>query len=162
MAGWADDDVVVNLQGDEPLVPPALLSQLAHALFERPAAGIATVATLIHSNDELCSPHVVKVVFDEQHRALYFSRAAIPHDRDQRGDVARYRHLGLYAYRVRTLQTLAATPVHALERCEQLEQLRALAHGIAIHVELVTEAPPPGVDTEADLQRVDAHMRGLS
>lgn len=160
LSGWGDDDIIVNLQGDEPLVPPELLARLAQALLERPDVGIATVATPIHSVDEVRSPHVVKVVMDERQRALYFSRAPIPHDRDERGDVMRYRHLGLYAYRVRTLQTLAATPVHALERAEQLEQLRALAHGIAIHVTLVDQAPPPGVDTQADLERVEAHLRG--
>lgn len=162
LGGWGRDEVVVNLQGDEPLVPPALLARLADALATRPTAGIATAATEIVDPDELNSPHVVKVVVDDARRALYFSRALIPHDRDGARCAPRFRHLGLYAYRVGTLEKLASTPVHPLERMEQLEQLRALALGIPIHVELLDHAPAAGVDTPEDLARVEAIIRAGS
>jgi len=156
---WGSADVVVNLQGDEPLVPPELLARLAEALLSRTGVGIATAATEIHDPLELNSPHVVKVVMDDAQRALYFSRALIPHDRDGVACAPRLRHLGLYAYRVSTLETLATTPIHPLERMEQLEQLRALALGIPIHVEQLDQAPPAGVDTEEDLLRVTRVFR---
>jgi 3-deoxy-manno-octulosonate cytidylyltransferase (CMP-KDO synthetase) len=152
--GWPDDAVVVNLQGDEPMIPGALLGDLADALSAHGEAGIATMATPIRDAEDVGKPSVVKVVIDRHGYALYFSRAPIPFDRDGVGDVPRLRHLGLYAYRVGTLRALHAAPRGAYERAESLEQLRALELGIRIHVTVVDEAPPHGVDTEEDLERV--------
>ena len=163
--GWLDDDVVVNLQGDEPLMPPVLIQRVAAALDEYPAAGIATVCTRIHGISELFDPHVVKVVMDAQGCALYFSRAPIPYHRDgfaaitpppalPSGDY--FRHIGLYAYRVAVLRRYPQLSSCRLERTESLEQLRALWNGIRIHVQEIAEAPPLGVDTETDLARVAA------
>jgi 3-deoxy-manno-octulosonate cytidylyltransferase (CMP-KDO synthetase) len=165
--GWDDDTVVVNLQGDEPLVPPELLDALASALANEPRAGIATAATPIGDPHELFSPHAVKVVLDAEGFALYFSRAPIPFARDHfaasstpatslPAEAPFLRHLGLYAYRAGTLRRLSEAPQAPLERAESLEQLRALFLGIRILVEVVPDAPPPGVDTEEDLERVRA------
>ncbi len=163
--GWEDGDIVVNLQGDEPMIPPGLLSDLAKALEAHPSAGIATMATPIRRPADLFAPQIVKVVIDHEGFALYFSRAPIPWVRDSftwaegprgplPGDVPFLRHLGLYAYRVATLRRLAGEPRGAYERAESLEQLRALELGIPIHVTRIEEAPPHGVDTEEDLERV--------
>lgn len=162
--GWSDDAIVVNLQGDEPLVPPALIGRLAAALAANSRAGIATLATPIPDVESVFAPQVVKVVLDRSGHALYFSRAPIPfardafaQDRSAMPSGVRYlRHLGMYAYRASTLRTLAASPMGEHERAESLEQLRALELGIAIHVTVVDEAPPHGVDTEEDLERVRA------
>jgi len=151
---WADDAIVVNLQGDEPMIPAYLLSDLASALAAHPEAGIATMATPIRDTADVTKPSVVKVVVDRAGLALYFSRAPIPWDRDGTGDAPYLRHLGLYAYRVHTLRALARAERSAYERAEFLEQLRALELGIRIHVTVVDEAPPHGVDTEEDLERV--------
>jgi 3-deoxy-manno-octulosonate cytidylyltransferase (CMP-KDO synthetase) len=166
---WADDDIVVNLQGDEPLVPPELLVRLAAQLVEHPSAGIATMATPIHTVAELRSPNAVKVVLRDDGLAHYFSRAPIPFDRDADpsgtelpAGVPYLRHLGLYAYRVATLHRFVALGPHAHERAEQLEQLRPLAAGIGIHVTVLQDAPPPGVDTQEDLERVVAVLRGTA
>lgn len=168
MLQWPDDAIVVNLQGDEPLLPPQLLSTLARSLEDRPRAGIATMATPIVHAEDVFAPSVVKVVTDDAGFASYFSRAPIPWVRGTfaRGQVAAslpdgvpfLRHLGLYAYRAATLRRLAATPPSAYERAESLEQLRALAMGVPIHVTRVPEAPPHGVDTEQDLERVRAAL----
>lgn len=168
--GWSDDVIVVNLQGDEPLIPPALLDELAAALRQHDRAGIATMATPIRDTESLIAPSVVKVVLDHDGFALYFSRAPIPWVRDmfrwgeRLNDLpttaTALRHLGLYAYRASTLARLAATPQASIERAESLEQLRALAIGIPIHVTVLENAPPPGVDTETDLERLRAELRG--
>lgn len=160
--GWADSSIVVNVQGDEPLLPPALIRQAAELFGKHPLAGIGTLATPIRSLDELLDVNVVKVVCADDGRALYFSRAPIPWTRDgapaglasqSRFDGA-LRHLGLYAYRVGVLKRLAALPPSALERRERLEQLRALEYGIVIAVAAAVERPGPGVDTEQDLMEV--------
>ncbi|MFW6087978.1 MAG: 3-deoxy-manno-octulosonate cytidylyltransferase [Myxococcota bacterium] len=167
--GWPNEALVVNLQGDEPLVPPHLLQELAGALAAHPRAGIATLATPLRDPADLFNPNVVKVVMDDDGHALYFSRAPVPWARDRFGHregapevlpdgVPFHRHLGLYAYRAATLRALARTPAHPLEQAESLEQLRALATGIPIHVTVVTDPPPHGVDTEDDLQRLQAHL----
>lgn len=162
--GWTDGDIVVNVQGDEPLLPPALIGQAAALLAATPAASIATLATPIVSESDYLDPNVVKVVARPDGMALYFSRAPVPWDRDgfasrppgaDRHRGAR-RHLGLYAYRVAALRQLAAAPAAALEQRERLEQLRALAMGLAIVVADAVEAPGPGVDTPEDLARVAA------
>jgi 3-deoxy-manno-octulosonate cytidylyltransferase (CMP-KDO synthetase) len=159
---WGDDAIVVNLQGDEPLVPPELLARLAQSLDAHPSAGVATMAVPITEPAEVFSESAVKVVLDDGGFALYFSRAPIPWVRGAFGGaepalpegVPFLRHLGLYAYRVSTLRRISHAPRAALERAESLEQLRALALGVPIHVTVLEEAPPPGVDTPEDLERV--------
>ena len=165
--GWAGQDMVVNVQGDEPLLPSALVGQVAALLAATPAAAIATLAAPIAHEADYVDPNVVKVVARPDGMALYFSRAPVPWDRD--GSAAQpagherhrgsRRHLGLYAYRVAALHALAAAPPAALERRERLEQLRALAIGLPIVVADAVEPPGPGVDTREDLARAEAIMR---
>jgi 3-deoxy-manno-octulosonate cytidylyltransferase (CMP-KDO synthetase) len=162
-AGWGAEDIVVNLQGDEPLLPPALLRQVAGLLEADPGAGIATLATPVRSLAEYLDPNAVKVVAGEDGRALYFSRAPIPWHRDTAPGGApdhagARRHIGLYAYRVGALQRLAALPAAALEMAEKLEQLRALANGLAIRVADAIERPGQDVNTPADLARAVAEI----
>ncbi|MFZ4790637.1 MAG: 3-deoxy-manno-octulosonate cytidylyltransferase [Candidatus Competibacteraceae bacterium] len=165
--GWPDDAIVVNVQGDEPRLPPALVRHVAAGLAAHSDAGIATACTRIHDPAEVFDPNVVKVVRDAGGYALYFSRAPIPWHRGAFGtagvmptelpaDTAWFRHIGLYAYRAGVLRGYPRLPPAPAEQAESLEQLRALSHGIRIHVAETTEAPPPGVDTEADLARVAA------
>lgn len=165
LEGLAPDSLVLNVQGDEPLLPPAAIHAVAQALTERPEADLATLATPIHQAEDLFSPHVVKVVLDQAGFARAFSRAPLPWARDAfpelpelpralPPDVPFLRHVGLYGYRVRTLTHLAASPVTPWERSESLEQLRALWLGLSIHVTVIDEAPPHGVDTEEDLERM--------
>jgi 3-deoxy-manno-octulosonate cytidylyltransferase (CMP-KDO synthetase) len=157
--GWDESEIVVNVQGDEPLLPAVLIRQVAELLAERATAGVATLATPIESLAEFLDPNVVKVTVARTGLALYFSRAPIPWPRDGavRGLASQtqfggaLRHLGLYAYRVGALKRLTALPPSALEESEKLEQLRALDNGIAIAVGLARERPGPGVDTEEDL-----------
>ncbi|SKA91186.1 3-deoxy-manno-octulosonate cytidylyltransferase (CMP-KDO synthetase) [Thiothrix eikelboomii] len=162
--GWADDRVVVNLQGDEPLTPVENLYQLANNLQAHPEAMIATLATPVQSKQELADPNSVKVVKDLHGLALYFSRAQIPFQRDavQAGSEqpAHYalRHIGMYAYRAEFLKAFARLAPCPLEQLEKLEQLRALYYGYRIHVDLAQAIPGPGVDTEADLQLVESLM----
>ncbi len=164
---WTDDQIVVNLQGDEPLMPLSCLRAVVAALKEDSGAAAATLAMRIDSIAEALDPNAVKVVSDAQGRALYFSRAPIPWPRDawresQRvlPDGALRRHLGLYAYRAGTLRRFAALPPAPLEAIESLEQLRLLHHGLKIAVRDTPEAIPPGVDTPEDLARVRAHFVG--
>ena len=162
--GWAPDDIVVNVQGDEPLMPAAVIAQVAALVRAAPQAQIATLATPIESLSELLDPNVVKVVTDARGLALYFSRAPIPWNRDGAGaglvsqsdcSGAR-RHRGIYAYRVAALLQLAQLPQGMLEEREKLEQLRALEHGLAICVGDAIERPGPDVNTLADLQHAAA------
>lgn len=154
LRGWDDDAVVVNLQGDEPLMPPELIARTAAAL-RAGAADVATLAAPIGDAAEFSNPNAVKVVCDARGRALYFSRAAIPARRTEVTEAPLgLRHIGLYVYRVGALRTLAATPPCALEQIEKLEQLRALWLGMSIAVEVVEAAPPGGVDTPEDAVRV--------
>lgn len=165
---WGDDEIVVNVQGDEPLMRPALIDQVAQLLHAWPAAGMASLAAPIGSLEEFLNPNVVKVVADVEGRALYFSRAPIPWDRDgasgerstPQAFKAASRHLGIYAYRVHALRRLAALAPVELEITEQLEQLRALAHGIEIRLAQARELPGPDVNTEADLERVERALSG--
>ena len=160
--GWPEEDVVVNVQGDEPLLPATLVRQVAELLDSQGSAGIATLATPIESLEEFLDPNVVKVAVGRTGLALYFSRAPIPWSRDgaphglasQTHFSGALRHLGLYAYRVGVLKRLTALSPSALEQAERLEQLRALDNGIAIAVGLARERPGPGVDTEEDLAAV--------
>ncbi len=154
---WSDDQVLVNLQGDEPLMPAELIRQCA-ALLEDDAADVATLASPIQSGEDFRDPNVVKVVIDSDDNALYFSRAAIPYSRtDSTDDLARetaLHHHGIYAYRNDVLQRIVNAPRSALEICERLEQLRALSLGLTIKVGRPAQRPGPGVDTEMDLLEV--------
>lgn len=165
-AGWDEQAIVVNLQGDEPLMPAVLLTQVAQMLVVHPGAAIATLAAPITSVEAFLDPNVVKVVAGDGGRALYFSRAPIPWSRDgaaagyasqREFDCAR-RHVGLYAYRVGALRRIAALPAGALENCEKLEQLRALQAGLDIRVADAVAAPGPDVNSPADLARVAASL----
>jgi 3-deoxy-manno-octulosonate cytidylyltransferase (CMP-KDO synthetase) len=162
---WPDDAVVVNLQGDEPLMPPPLLTQVASALVSHTASDMATLAVPLTALDQLFDPNVVKVVADRNGYALYFSRATIPWKRDTFNDRVPaemtwlegvHRHLGIYAYRAGFLSGYAGLPVSPIERMESLEQLRVLWNGGRIAVEVADGAPPAGVDTAEDLARVIA------
>jgi 3-deoxy-manno-octulosonate cytidylyltransferase (CMP-KDO synthetase) len=165
--GWPDDRVVVNVQGDEPLIDPALITQVAATLAEAPDAAIATVCCPLNVAADFVNPNVVKVVLDARGYALYFSRAGIPFPRDafRAGtaglppDLPAYRHVGLYAYRVGFLHAYGTLSPAPIERFEALEQLRALWHGFRIAVHTSPAAPPAGIDTEDDLARVRAYLR---
>jgi 3-deoxy-manno-octulosonate cytidylyltransferase (CMP-KDO synthetase) len=165
LLGLDGDDMVVNVQGDEPLIEPSLIDACARVLGERSDCVMSTAAHAIDTREELDNPNVVKVVLDAAGRALYFSRAPIPWWRDGRSDEnaagrtnvsPALRHIGLYAYRAGFLRSFPALPASPLETIEALEQLRVLWHGehIAVHVSDVR--PGPGVDTPADLARVRA------
>jgi 3-deoxy-manno-octulosonate cytidylyltransferase (CMP-KDO synthetase) len=164
----AADDVVVNLQGDEPMMPASVIGQVAEALKSLPQADMASAVAPIESLAEFLDPSCVKALRARDGRALYFSRAPVPWPRDHTaaGQPARFagawRHIGIYAYRVRTLLQFAAWPPTPLEETEKLEQLRALEHGLRIHLVTLSEAPPAGVDTPEDLERVRAQLRGVS
>jgi 3-deoxy-manno-octulosonate cytidylyltransferase (CMP-KDO synthetase) len=161
---WPDEAIVVNLQGDEPLMPAALISQVAALLESAPGADIATLATPVGSIEELLDANAVKVVADRTGRALYFSRAPIPWNRagaaaglsSQTDPGGARRHVGIYAYRVAALRRLAALAPSELERRERLEQLRALENGLTIRVADACERPGPDVNTLADLEQVAA------
>ncbi|MCI0667998.1 MAG: 3-deoxy-manno-octulosonate cytidylyltransferase [Methylococcaceae bacterium] len=165
--GWDDSDIVVNLQGDEPLVPAAMIRGLALALESATSARVATLATAIDSPQELFDPNAVKVVVDRAGHALYFSRAPIPWDRDRFSPwqkphslAADYRrHIGMYAYSVAFLHRYKGWPTGDLEGVEKLEQLRILWHGERILVIPVESAPEAGVDTREDLVRVERALR---
>jgi 3-deoxy-manno-octulosonate cytidylyltransferase (CMP-KDO synthetase) len=160
--GLSEDAVVVNVQGDEPLIQPGLINAVARLLIERPEASMSTAAHAIGSLSEFTNPNVVKVVIDARQLALYFSRAPIAWWRDgQTGtgfkalpDPAPLRHIGIYGYRAGFLALFPQLPPSPLETMESLEQLRALWHGHRIAVHVTSEAPGPGVDTPEDLARV--------
>jgi 3-deoxy-manno-octulosonate cytidylyltransferase (CMP-KDO synthetase) len=152
-----DADIYVNIQGDEPTLTPAFFPPLL-ALFDRPEVEVATLAVPCAA-EEIADPNAVKVVTALDGRALYFSRATIPYDRDQLGFASYRKHLGIYAYRKAALERFASLPPSPLEKIERLEQLRLLENGIALYV---AEAPADtiGVDTEADLLRAEAELKG--
>lgn len=164
---FTDEQVLVNLQCDEPLMPPALINQVAGDMASHCAASIATLCERIETAAELFDPHVVKVVMDREGYALYFSRAVIPWDREAfvvttetlPAGAVHYRHIGLYAYRAGFIREYVNWAPCAIERMEMLEQLRALWHGHRLHVGIACEKPGPGVDTEQDLARVEKLMR---
>ena len=165
LLGLADDDIVVNVQGDEPLIDPALINAVAQLLNERPDCAMSTAAHSIDQLADLLNPNVVKVVLDARQTALYFSRSPIPAARDFAGKSwweegkdssllpRPLRHVGIYAYRVGFLRQFPSLSQAPLERLESLEQLRALWHGHRIAVHITDEAPGPGVDTPEDLDR---------
>ncbi|MEH6582844.1 MAG: 3-deoxy-manno-octulosonate cytidylyltransferase [Halioglobus sp.] len=162
----APDHIVVNVQGDEPLIPPAVIDQVASNLEHNTNAGIATLCEAITDLEELLNPNAVKVVSGADGLALYFSRAAIPWPRDHFAVPAVtmpaagcwFRHIGIYAYRTAFLHQFVGWPPAPLEEVEQLEQLRALYHGVGIHVAQVDQEIPAGVDTEQDLNVVRARF----
>lgn len=168
--GLADDDIVVNVQGDEPLIPPTVIDQVAENLAAHPECRMATLCEPIERGIDLFNPNVCKVVFDTDGRALYFSRAPIPWDREafsKQPDPLSvvmepgywWRHIGIYAYRVGFLHQFVSWAPAAMEELESLEQLRALANGVPIHVAPARETVPGGVDTEMDLQRMRRHLQ---
>jgi 3-deoxy-manno-octulosonate cytidylyltransferase (CMP-KDO synthetase) len=155
--GWEGADIVVNVQGDEPLIPPRIIDQVAELLGANARADIATLASKIESQNDLADPNNVKVACDVGGRALYFSRAPIPFNRDAPTTLssACLRHVGIYAYRVSALRRLASLPASRLELIEKLEQLRALENGMEIRVALAVERPLADVNTAADLERAE-------
>jgi 3-deoxy-manno-octulosonate cytidylyltransferase (CMP-KDO synthetase) len=179
--GWSDDTIVVNVQGDEPLIPPALIRAVAEHLAAHPECAIATACHAIHSEADFRNPNIVKAVLDKDGNALYFSRAPIPYPRDLftqlpspasgRGaggegrvlptNLPVLRHIGIYAYRASFLRAYSQLAPAAIEQFEALEQLRALWHGYKIGVTVTDNAPPAGVDTEADLHAARATFETL-
>ena len=162
LLGLGGDALVVNVQGDEPLIPPELINEVARVLAERPEASMGTAAHAIHELAEFTNPNVVKVVMDARQMALYFSRAPIPWWRDGQTtegfqalpSPVPLRHIGIYSYRASFLQQFPQLPPAPIETLESLEQLRALWHGHRIAVHVTAAAPGPGVDTPEDLARV--------
>lgn len=166
--GLAPDTIIVNVQGDEPLIPPAIIDQVAANLAANPACGMATLSCPLDGPQQLFEPSVVKVVADKNGRALYFSRASIPYSRKDFPQLPAnltpwQRHIGIYAYRVSFLQQFVSWAPAPIEQLESLEQLRALWNGASIHVEPARMVPPAGVDTPDDLERLRKLMAsGLS
>jgi 3-deoxy-manno-octulosonate cytidylyltransferase (CMP-KDO synthetase) len=172
LLGLSGSDIVVNVQGDEPLIDPALIRQCADLLETDAQAVVATAAHAIHDQADFTNPNVVKVVLDAKFRALYFSRAPLPWWRDassagapvlpqgDANDGGALRHIGLYAYRAGYLRQFPSLAMAPLERLESLEQLRVLWHGDRIVVHIATQAPPAGVDTPEDLARVRELLAG--
>ena len=154
--GLGGEEIVVNVQGDEPLIPVAAIDQVARNLAEHKEAGIATLCEEIAEEAEFTDPNAVKVVRDERGFALYFSRAPIPHGGP--GQSQALRHIGIYAYRVELLNRFVNWPQSDLERSERLEQLRALSNGVKVHVGVSTECFPPGIDTKEDLAANTAYL----
>lgn len=160
--GLTDDEIVVNVQGDEPLIPPEVVREVAQLLADNPDCQMATAAHEIHDIEEFMNPNVVKVVLDHSGKAITFSRAPIPWPRDAfRGDrttlpddLHPLRHIGLYAYRVKFLKQFPHWEQAPIEKLESLEQLRALWYGVKIAVKVLPSALPSGVDTQEDLDRV--------
>jgi 3-deoxy-manno-octulosonate cytidylyltransferase (CMP-KDO synthetase) len=153
---WDNDDIVVNVQGDEPLIDPALIQEVALTLAHSRDAVMATACHAIHDEALMLNPNVVKVVMDADGNAMYFSRAPIPYPRDEahKQSLKAYRHIGIYAYRVGFLKQYAELSVTQLEQIESLEQLRVLHHGYKIAITVTDHAPATGVDTQADLDYV--------
>ncbi|MFT4769757.1 MAG: 3-deoxy-manno-octulosonate cytidylyltransferase (CMP-KDO synthetase) [Glaciecola sp.] len=164
----SDDQIVVNVQGDEPLIPAKVIDQVAQNLAREETASIATLCEAISDVSVLCDPNAVKVVFDERGKALYFSRASIPWPRDYAWESVEmpagqwFRHIGLYAYRAAFLSRYTQWQPASMETTESLEQLRALYKGEGIHVEPACEPVPGGIDTPEDLQRVRRQFGDLS
>ncbi len=170
LCAWGGDEIIVNVQGDEPLIPPDLIRDLAQALSGQQQASIATLAAKIHDPVEIFNPNAVKVVLDKNGHALYFSRAPIPYDRDgfasDRKQISAtmpyYRHIGMYAYTVDFLKHYCQWQPSVLETVESLEQLRILWYGEKIKVKIVDKTPAAGVDTAEDLVRVEKLLNASS
>ena len=161
LQSWPDDLAVVNLQGDEPLLPPVLIDECA-ALLEDDSVGMGTLASAMDSEEDLRNPNVAKIVINQHDNALYFSRAPIPYARDKHTDKltlqTALRHHGIYAYRCAVLRQLIAAGPCDMEQCEKLEQLRALWLGITVRVGRASVRPGQGVDTEEDIAAVEAAL----
>lgn len=164
--GWDDDQLIVNLQGDEPAMPAVCLDQVAQLLAGDTSADVATLCWPVDSPQDLDDPNTVKVVFSGAGQALYFSRAVIPHcrgaqstDKAMQSGVSFFRHMGLYAYRYRALKQFTAAAPTPLERAERLEQLRFMELGLTLRVAVAAEHIPPGIDTADDLERERASRR---
>lgn len=166
---WAGDTVIVNLQGDEPLIRRQLVELTARGLQDNPEAGMSSLCTPVESAEDAFDPNVVKTVLDNRGFAMYFSRAPIPWDRDlykygqdKQTELAPvYRHIGMYGYRVSFLQDYLKMEMTSLEKAECLEQLRALCYGVKIHMGVIDQPPGHGVDTQDDVQRVEALLAEL-
>jgi len=169
MFSWGDEDVIVNVQGDEPLIPKALIELTASGLLENSEAGMSSLCTPIHDAQDTFDPNAVKVVLDNSGFAMYFSRAPIPWDRDLyksgQNSITQiapvYRHIGMYGYRVSFLKQYANMEATALEQAECLEQLRALCYGVKIHMGVIDQPPGHGVDTQEDVKRVEAQLKAI-
>ncbi|ENX15667.1 3-deoxy-manno-octulosonate cytidylyltransferase [Acinetobacter sp. CIP 64.2] len=161
LKGWLQDDIIVNVQGDEPLLPAQLVQQVSQLLVDNPQCSMSTLCEPIHQLDEFQRDSIVKVVMSKRNEALYFSRATIPYDRDgaKQAELTlhdqAFRHLGLYAYRVKLLQEYVTWEQGHLEKLESLEQLRVLENGHRIAIAVAEANLPPGVDTQADLDRLN-------
>lgn len=155
--GFDDSECVINVQADEPLIPPEAIDQVAESLRLNADYGLATLCESIEDEREYSEPSSVKVVMDKVGRALYFSRAPIPASVSLPTEC--YRHIGIYAYRVGVLRKFVTWPVATIEAIERLEQLRALYNGVAIHVSIASTRIPPGVDTPEDLAAVRAFLK---
>ena len=161
---YADDDLIVNIQGDEPIIPTQIVLQVLNNLEQYSQACVATLCEPIHTLEEMLDPNAVKVVFDKNGMALYFSRAPIPWDRDNfpnhlnNTHFHAYRHIGMYAYRCQFLKKYTSLQVSKLEQWENLEQLRILWHGDKIHVDKACQETLPGVDTPEDLKRIEKFL----
>ena len=157
---WPDDAIVVNVQGDEPLIEPSLIVEVATQLHNSQDAAMATACHAIRKKTDFLNPNIVKVVLDEKSNAMYFSRAPIPYPRDSFAEIGlpdnipAYRHIGIYAYRAKFLKQYASIQPSVLEQIESLEQLRVLHHGYKISVAITNNAPATGVDTQEDLDFV--------
>jgi len=165
--GWDDDQLIVNLQGDEPLMPSACLDQVADLLATDPDADVASLFWPLDSSAEVANPNVVKTVVDQSGRALYFSRSVVPHPRNWQNmaqalesGISWKRHIGLYAYRAAALRAFAAMDATPLEAAEKLEQLRFLESGRQIRMARACSFIPAGVDTPGDLERVRRSIDG--
>ena len=163
---WPDDAIIVNVQGDEPLIEASLIVEVANTLRNHPESVMATACHAIHSKADFLNPNIVKVVLDSQSNAMYFSRAPIPYPRDAFAanldlpeGMPIYRHIGIYAYRAEFLKQYASLQPSVLEQIESLEQLRVLHHGYKISVSISKNAPVTGVDTQEDLNYVRSIMR---
>ena len=162
LKGWAEDGIIVNVQGDEPLLPAKLVKQVSQLLVDNPNCSMSTLCEPISVLDEFQRDSIVKVVMSKHNEALYFSRATIPYDRDgakqkqQSMHSSAYRHLGLYAYRVKLLQEYVTWDQGVLEKLESLEQLRVLENGHRIAIAIAEANLPPGVDTQEDLDRLNS------
>ena len=164
--GWEDETIVVNVQGDEPLIDPKLIQEVAQNLAQHPEAAIATACHPIHDTASMLNPNIVKIVMDIGGHAFYFTRAPTPYARDVfqanqeiPADMPVYRHIGIYAYRAAFLKAYAGLAPAAIEHFEALEQLRALWHGYKVSVAITQYAPAAGVDTDEDLAQVRAILR---
>jgi 3-deoxy-manno-octulosonate cytidylyltransferase (CMP-KDO synthetase) len=159
LKGWEDNAIVLNVQGDEPLIPHTLISDLAAFTSQNPHFSITTAVSPIKSECDYLNPNIVKAVIGEENRALYFTRSSSPFNRDEPKSFSdAYRHIGIYAYRVGALNEFCSYSESRLERCEKLEQLRALSNGMSIGAIIISEAPPHGIDTIQDYEKLKLIM----